>query len=66
MSKIRSKTTKPEHFLAIRPFPGHRADECGDTGVIREFDNKVFRQSSMSWDMAKMRIQSQKPARISW
>jgi len=42
MSKIKRKITKLDYFLALRPCAGGSPDECGDTGVIREFDNKVF------------------------
>lgn len=31
-----------DYFLAKRPFFHHRDIECGDTGIIKEFDNKVF------------------------
>ena len=31
-----------DYFLAKRPFFYNKAIECGDTGVIKEFDNKVF------------------------
>ncbi|MEW6096862.1 MAG: stage II sporulation protein E (SpoIIE) [bacterium] len=29
-------------FLAKRPFCHQKDTECGDTGIIKEFDNKVF------------------------
>jgi negative regulator of sigma-B (phosphoserine phosphatase) len=33
---------KLEYFLATRPLPGHKESECGDIGLIREFEQKVF------------------------
>lgn len=34
--------TKPDYFLSKRPLPGHEDTECGDTGMIKKFNNKVF------------------------
>lgn len=29
-------------FLAVRPSLGHEPVECGDIGIVKEFDNKLF------------------------
>ncbi len=31
-----------DYFLAKRPIFYNQDTECGDTGIIKEFDNKVF------------------------
>ena len=31
-----------DFYLAKRPLPGHKESECGDIGLIREFEQKVF------------------------
>lgn len=33
---------KLDYYLAKRPLPGHKESECGDTGLIKEFGQKVF------------------------
>lgn len=33
---------KLDYFLAKRPYFYNKDIECGDTGIIKEFDNKVF------------------------
>lgn len=34
--------TKPDYFLYKRPLHGHKDTECGDTGIIEKFNNKIF------------------------
>lgn len=34
--------TKLDYFIAVRPLPSNKGGECGDTAVIKEFDNKLF------------------------
>ena len=34
--------TQLDYFIAVRPFPGNKAAECGDIVVIKEFDDKLF------------------------
>jgi len=33
---------KLDYYLAKRPLPGHKESECGDIGLLREFEQKVF------------------------
>jgi serine phosphatase RsbU (regulator of sigma subunit) len=33
---------KLDYYLAKRPLPGHKESECGDIGLISEFEQKVF------------------------
>ncbi len=34
--------TKIDYYLAKRPIPGNKKSECGDTGLIKKFGQKVF------------------------
>jgi len=33
---------KLDYYLAKRPLPGHKESECGDIGLLREFEQKAF------------------------
>jgi phosphoserine phosphatase RsbX len=33
---------KLDYYLTSRPLPGHKESECGDIGLFREYEQKVF------------------------
>lgn len=36
------KIAKIDYFFTKRPLPGNKDSKCGDTGIIKKFNNKVF------------------------
>jgi len=39
---VAQKMTQPDYFIAVRPLPGNKAGESGDTAIVKEFDDKLF------------------------